>query len=141
MDELARRNGEHDTDLSLEADSREQNIQGSDEARLQFHQPDESLMAQDNIADRGIATPEEIACSDEIIAIVETALLGARAEEREAFLLYAIEGFSPDEIAVIGERTPEQVRQAILSAREHLRKALPVPNVFKEKLLQQTRIA
>ena len=141
LDELATRDGEHDSDVSLEADTGEPNVQASDEARLQFHQPDDSLLAHENIADRRTATPEEIAYSDEMISLVEASLLGAKPGDREAFLLYAIEGFSLDEIAVIGERTVEDVRRSILAAREHLRKALPIPNELRDKLLQQTRIA
>ena len=141
LDELTTRDGEHDGDVSLEAESREPNVEASDEARFQFHQPDETELTQDSIPDRGTATPEEIAYSDEMIALVEAALLGARAKDREAFLLFAVEGFSAEEIAVIGERTPEQIRLSIIAAREHLRQALPISSEFKEKLLHQTRIA
>jgi DNA-directed RNA polymerase specialized sigma24 family protein len=46
-----------------------------------------------------------------------------------------------DEISVISSRSSDEVRKSIKSAREHLRKSLPVPSAFKDKLLQQARIA
>jgi DNA-directed RNA polymerase specialized sigma24 family protein/ribosome-associated translation inhibitor RaiA len=141
LDELVAGSAEQEATLSLYQGVRRPNVEASDEAQLQFHQPDEAMVAQDNIPDRGAASPEEIAYSDEMIAMVEIALRGARGEDREAFLLYAIEGFSPEEIAVIGDHAVEEVRESILAAREHLRKNLPVSNELKEKLLQQTKIA
>jgi RNA polymerase sigma factor (sigma-70 family) len=139
--DLAWRNSEHDVAVPLHQNAWKQNVRGSDEAVLQFHQPDEAMIAQDNIPDRRTATPEEIAYNDEVIVQIEDALLGAKPYEREAFLLFAIEGFTPEEIATISDRAAEQVRQSIVAAREHLRKALPVRNEWKDKLLQQTRIA
>jgi RNA polymerase sigma factor (sigma-70 family) len=125
--------------VPLHQSARRQNVRASDEPELQFHQPDEAISAEDSIPNRGVATPEEIAYSDEMIALVEAALLGAKREDRDAFLLYAVEGFTPEEIAAIKDRSVEQVREAILAARKHLRKSLPVPNEFKERLLQQTK--
>ena len=49
--------------------------EGSDEAMLQFHQPDETLTSESVIADTGAATPEESAASDEMVGLVERALL------------------------------------------------------------------
>ncbi len=141
IDDLANRNAEHDTEVSLNRPESRPNVEGSDEGTLQFHQPDEAIIEQDKIADRGTATPEEIAASDEMIRMVELALAGAKPQHREAFLLFAVEGFTPEEIGVISDRTPEQVRASIHAAREHLRKALPYPDEFKDKLLQHTKIA
>jgi DNA-directed RNA polymerase specialized sigma24 family protein/ribosome-associated translation inhibitor RaiA len=115
--------------------------QGSDEPILQFHQPDESLTAENIIPNRGVSTPEESAASDEMIGLIETALLGTKPEDREAFLLYGIEGFTIDEIAVISSRSVEAVRGSIEIARKHLKKNLPAPVTLKEKLLQGTKIA
>jgi RNA polymerase sigma factor (sigma-70 family) len=141
IDDLAQHNSEHDVAVPLSQNTFKPNVQGSDEATLQFHQPDETMIAQERIPDRGTATPEEIAYSDEMITLVESALLSAPRSDREAFLLFAIEGFSPEEIAAISDRTADQVRASILAAREHLKKNLPVPNEFKDRLLQQTKIA
>jgi RNA polymerase sigma factor (sigma-70 family) len=134
LDQLAERNGEENS-ISLQAGTQPPNVEASDEAELQFHQPDGQEEMQDSIPDRGTATPEEIAYSDEMIALVEAALLGAQGADREAFLLFAVEGFSAEEIAMISDRSVEQVGASILAAREHLRKSLPVPNEFRDQLL------
>ena len=45
--------------------------------------------------------------------MVERALRGATAHQREAFLLFTLEGFRLAEIAAITERTAEQVQADI----------------------------
>ncbi|MGE5724107.1 MAG: HPF/RaiA family ribosome-associated protein [Acidobacteriota bacterium] len=141
IDDLAARASEAPGDVPLQRSQRAPNVRASDEPQLQYHQPDEQLIAQDVIPDRGTATPEDIAASDEMITLVEAALLSAPRESREAFILNAIEGFTIQEIAAITDRNPEQVRASVNAARDHLRKALPIPNEFRDKLLQHTRTA
>ena len=96
---------------------------------------------RDLIADTRTASPEASAYSDEMITLVEATLLKARREDREAFLLFTVEGFTPDEIAVISDRPVDEVRKSVVSARDYLRKALPMPDEFKDKLLQHAKIA
>ena len=108
---------------------------------MQFHQPDEAVNNEDLIADVRASTPEASVASDEMITLVEYALLGAKPEDREAFLLYAVEGFTPDEIAVITSRPVDEVRTAIAGAREHLRKSLVAPAQFKDRFLQHSKSA
>jgi RNA polymerase sigma factor (sigma-70 family) len=141
INELADRNPQASVTVPLDQRTRRANVGASDDVHFQYHQPDETMTQQQNIPDRGISTPEEIAASDEMITMVEGALLGASAKDREAFLLYAVEGFTPEEIAVISDRSVEQVRTSVIAARDHLRKALPVSDKLKEKLLQHSRIA
>jgi RNA polymerase sigma factor (sigma-70 family) len=141
IDALAARSTGGEEGVPLQRNARERNVRGSDEALLQYHQPDEQLIAQDVIPDRSVATPEAIAASDEMVTLVEAALLGAKAEDREAFLLYAVEGFTVDEITAITGHKAEDVRQGVARAREHLRNSIPVPNEFRDKLLQHTKSA
>ena len=140
LDDLAR-GTEREGDIALEHSFRETDVSASDEDRLQYFQPDETPLGQDNIIDRGAPTPEQIAASDEVIAMIDVALRGGKAEDREAFILFAIEGFTIDEICVITGRTQEQVRESVKSAREHVRKQAPVSDVFKDRLLKSTKIA
>ena len=114
---------------------------GTDENQLQFHQPDEALTNRDLIPDSRTASPEASVYSEEMITMVEAALLKARHEDREAFLLFTVEGFTPEEISVISERPVEEVRKSVRSARDYLRQALPMPDEFKDKLLQHGKIA
>jgi RNA polymerase sigma factor (sigma-70 family) len=127
--------------VSLEQPVVTPNVTGSDESFLQYHQPGERLTREDLISDPGRANPEQIAATDEYIDQLEQALHGAKPDEREAFVLCAIEGFTVEEIAQITDRSVEQVRQSIKGAREHLMKRLPDNNSLKKKLLQYSSVA
>ena len=141
IDSIAGRNRDAVPTVSLDASARKQNVQASDEAELQYHQPDEMFTGRDVIADRRVSTPEEIASSDEMITQVEMALLSADRKDRDAFILYAVEGFTPQEIAAIGDRKIDEVRASIERAREQLRRTVTMPNEFRDKLLEHSRIA
>jgi RNA polymerase sigma factor (sigma-70 family) len=136
MDDLAARAGENLSDIHLEESTRRPNVRASDESELQFHQPDETFTEEAIIADRRVATPEDIASSDEMLALVQYALNGVARSEREAFILHTMEGFSVDEIAAITDRRSEEVLSSIAAVREHLRRFPPVADRFKGKLLQ-----
>jgi RNA polymerase sigma factor (sigma-70 family) len=126
IEDLCRRSPESAASIHLEDSARKRNVRASDEAELQFHQPDETLTGEDIIADRRAATPEDIASSDEMIALVQLALDGAQRLDRESFVLHAVEGFSVEEIATITDRNPEDVLTSIATAREHLRHSAPL---------------
>ena len=130
-----------DSAVHLEQSARKQNVKASDEPELQFHQPDETLSKENIIADNRVSTPEEIAASDEMVALVESSLVTAKREDREAFILFAVEGFTVDEIAVTTDRAPERIKESIQTARDQLRKAIQIPARFKEKVLSSSRIA
>ena len=114
---------------------------GSDELWLQFHQPDDSLNEEAVIPDRNHTTPESAAASDEFISQVEAALKGAKPEEREAFVLLAIEGFTVDEIAQVSSRSLDDVKKSVEQARKRVEQKLPSGNALKAELLKHTRIA
>ena len=129
MNEMMARLHELESPVHLEDGRRRQNVQASDEPGLQFHQPDEGWTRESAIPDRRVSTPEQSAYSDEMIALVQAALRGADRTDREAFLLYGIEGFSLSEIAAITGRHPEAVRESVQRARDCVRRA---PSVAKE---------
>jgi RNA polymerase sigma factor (sigma-70 family) len=126
--------------LHIESSRRRQNVEASDEAALQFHQPDEGWTRESSIPDRRVSTPEQAAYSDEVIALVQAALRGADRTDREAFLLYGIEGFSLDEIAAITGRHVEAVRESVQRARDCVRQAPSLAGEFHQQLLVKTRI-
>ncbi|HZR58809.1 MAG TPA: sigma factor-like helix-turn-helix DNA-binding protein [Terriglobales bacterium] len=136
IDELAAEDTNDISDIHLGEPARSPHIKGDDESRLQFHQPDENLTEENVIADQGTNTPEDIAYNDEMVALVELALRAAKRQDREVFILHAIEGFSVDEIATISDRKPEEVRRSIEAARDKLRKSPPIANRFKDELLR-----
>jgi RNA polymerase sigma factor (sigma-70 family) len=127
--------------VPLEQSARKPNVRASDEPQLQYHQPDEALTGEDVVADRRALTPEQMAASDEVLDLLHVALGGARRGEREAFVLFALEGFRVEEIAAITGREPEDVRAAIHAARERLRGAAPVSDALRHRLLEHSKIA
>ena len=127
--------------IPLERSHGEQNVRGTDEAVLQFHQPDEKLFEQNVIADPTANDPEELAARSELIDQVQITLRDAGRDEREAFILYTIEGFTLDEIADITSHTVEEVRAAIRKAREHLQRALPMRDSLKDRLVEYSKSA
>ena len=61
--------------------------------------------------------------------------------EREAFILYTVEGFTLEEIADITNHAVEEVRAAIGKAREHLQRALPIKAPLKDRLVEYSKSA
>jgi DNA-directed RNA polymerase specialized sigma24 family protein len=139
IDDLSACSPESASSVHLEDSARKPNVRASDESELQFHQPDEMLTGENVIADRRLSTPEDIAYSDEMITLIQFALNGAGRPDREAFVLHAVEGFSEEEIASITDRRPEEVKSSIAKAREHLRRAGPIPSRLRAKLIQASK--
>ncbi|HTR66328.1 MAG TPA: hypothetical protein VMH85_11175 [Terriglobales bacterium] len=139
MDDLSSSDGGEGDNVRLEESTRKQNVRASDEPELQFHQPDETFTEESIIADRRVATPEELAYSDEMISLIQFALRGVHSPDREAFLLHAIEGFTVEEITAITDRGAEDVRSSIASAQEHLRRSAPVSSRNQAPLRQRAR--
>lgn len=127
--------------IPLERSRGVQNVRGTDDALLQFHQPDEKLFEENVIADPTANNPEELAARRELIGLIETTLRDAGRTEREAFIFYTIEGFTLDEIADITNHTVEEVRAAISRAREHLQRALPMKDPLKDRLVEYSKSA
>jgi RNA polymerase sigma factor (sigma-70 family) len=138
MGDLESRLVEAESDVHLQGVRRRRNELASDEPRLQFHQPDETLTTESSIADVRTSTPEQIAYSDEMIALIQFALRAVAPQDREAFVLYALEGFSTDEIVAITDRGAEEVGESIRKARSKVREAFPGSNPFESRRLQPT---
>jgi len=138
MGDLESRLVEAESDVHLQGVPRRRNELASDEPRLQFHQPDETLTTESSIADVRTSTPEQIAYSDEMIALIQFALRAVAPQDREVFVLYALEGFSTDEIVAITDRGAEEVGESIRKARSKVREAFPGSNPFESRRLQPT---
>lgn len=134
LDELSRTDESSENAICLEESARRQNVKGSDEPELQFHQPDESFTGATVIPDARVATPEQILASDEMLRLIASALRDLGSGPREVFILYAIEGFSVDEIKGITGLPADRVLSFISAAREHLRKAPALAREFHGRL-------
>ena len=137
--EMTARLHELETPVRLEDSRRPQNVRASDEPTLQFHQADEGWTRESVIADRRVTTPEQSTYSDEMVALVQGALNGVDRTDREAFLLYGMEGFSLNEVAAITGRHAEAVRESVQRARECVRSAPSLAKEFQADLFVKAR--
>jgi RNA polymerase sigma factor (sigma-70 family) len=127
--------------LSLDAPAGTPNVTGSDENVLQYHQPDDSLPEESVIRDANVRTPEEIFAGEEMVAQLDIVLHEVKTEDREAFVLYTLEGFTVEEIARLAGRPAEEVRKSIQHVRERVQKKLPEENRYRRSLLRRSRVA
>lgn len=127
--------------ISLDAPAGVQNVTGSDENVLQYHQPDDSLAGENTIRDENVRTPEEIFSDDEMVAQLDIVLHEVKTQDREAFVLYTLEGFTVDEISRLSGQPADQVRQSIQHARAQIQRKLPPHNEFRQSLLNHSRVA
>jgi DNA-directed RNA polymerase specialized sigma24 family protein/ribosome-associated translation inhibitor RaiA len=135
LDDLSRSDESDGHAVPLEDSMRPRNVRASDEAELQFHQPDESITGATVIRDDRIATPEQIMASDETLLVIASTLRSIQPRAREAFILYAIEGFAVDEISAITGLKAEGVVASIATARDHLRKAPGLVRASSAKII------
>ena len=141
LNELAAPTESNGRAVHLEESTRKRNVGASDEAELQFHQPDESFTEETVIADTRLATPEDIASSDELVRLVQFALAKVSRHDREAFLLHGLEGFSVEEVSVITGRSAEQVQNSIAATRAHLRESAFISKGFRARLVRNAGTA
>ena len=127
--------------ISLDEPAGMQNVTGSDENVLQYHQPDESLAGESVIRDESMRTPEEILAGDEMVAQLDIVLSEVQMQDREAFVLFTLEGFTVDEISRLAGRPAEHVRQSIHQTRAHIQQKLPAQNQLRKSLLHHSRVA
>jgi RNA polymerase sigma factor (sigma-70 family) len=127
--------------VSLDAPAGVQNVTGSDENVLQYHQPDDTLNEEHIIRDENVRTPEEIFASEEMVAQLDFILHEVKSEDREVFVLFTLEGFTVDEIARITDLSPDRIRKSIHHARDVIQKKLPPQNEFRRSLLRHSRVA
>jgi len=117
--------------VHLEQQVRRQTERASDEHQLQFHQPDEQFTQETMIPDRRAATPEDMASSDEMFRLIQYAMADAAPKDREAFILYAVEGFTVEEVAAITDRKSEEIVSSVKLVRERLRRSPPIVDHFR----------
>jgi DNA-directed RNA polymerase specialized sigma24 family protein/ribosome-associated translation inhibitor RaiA len=131
LEDLSRGDESNGNAVSLENSARRQNVRGSDEPELQFHQPDESITGETIIPDARVSTPEQIIASDEMLRLIASSLRDLGPGPREAFILHAMEGFTVNEIVGITGVPADRVLVFISAAREHLRKTPVLSKEFQ----------
>jgi DNA-directed RNA polymerase specialized sigma24 family protein/ribosome-associated translation inhibitor RaiA len=138
MNEMNALSAERESTVHLEDSRRRQNVEASDEPVLQFHQPDEAWTKESSIADWRVTTPEQARYSFEVVSLVQSALKNVDRTDREAFLLYGIEGFSVPEIAAITGRQEQAVQDSIARAAALVRSTPSVAHEFRQLHIKKT---
>lgn len=95
-----------------------------DDEVLNFYQPDEALRLEDLLRDQKVDTPEDLLASEEIEEQVQKIIAGLPRPVRESFVLFALEGFNSDEVAMITGKKPKQVLAEVEQARTRLRQQI-----------------
>jgi DNA-directed RNA polymerase specialized sigma24 family protein len=127
--------------VRLEEPIGEQNVRATDDEFLQYRQSGETHNREDFLPNPAATTPEDQAAQDEMVDQIEGALRGGKPEERLAFVLFTIEGFTVDEISRVMERNVAEVKQFISSARDQVIKKLPPSNALKQRLIERSSVA
>lgn len=111
---------EHDSHVEDSAGGRKQ----WEDEYLNFYQPDESLHISDLLQDNSISDPEQLMERDEAETRAQKAIAALPVDLRESFVLYSLEGFTSEEVAMATEKTPDEVLENVDKARSILRKEL-----------------
>lgn len=96
-----------------------------DDEVLNFYHPDEVLRLEDVLADQKIATPEDSMARRELAEQLNKEIARLPKAVRDSFVLYALEGFAADEVAMITGTDPAEVLKHVETARKRLRSQLP----------------
>ena len=94
-----------------------------DEA-FDFYQPDEALRLEDLLADEHTQNPEEIMQYEEAEAEIHKSIAKLPKGMRESFVLSVMEGFAPDEVAMITGKQTTEITRDVERARKELRQRL-----------------
>jgi len=127
--------------VHLEEPVGQPNVRATDEDLLQYRQPGESHNRGDFLPDAEAATPEDEAANDEAIEQLEDALRSLPREQRQAFVLYTVEGFTVEEAAQVMGRDAGALKELISAAREQVMHKLPPSNALKQRLIEYSQVA
>ena len=97
---------------------------GWDDEALNFYQPDEVLHLEDLLRDNHSVDPEELLAREETEEVLQQGIAHLPASIRESFVLFVLEGFNSDEVAMITGKAPVDVLREVEQAREQLRRQI-----------------
>jgi RNA polymerase sigma factor (sigma-70 family) len=99
-------------------------LQRWEDEQLNFYQPDESLVVEDLLQDGKSSNPEEIMEKEEVEDQLHQCIARLPDALRESFVLFALEGFTSDEVAMMTGASPEKIVEDVETARGLLRKEM-----------------
>jgi RNA polymerase sigma factor (sigma-70 family) len=126
----------HVEEQAPETPPAEEAADGGDEI-FEFYQPDERVRLEDLIEDGRVPTPEEALARRELQQHINRSLARLPRRWREAFVLYAVEGLTLEEVARVVRRPVDETRREIESARGFLREC--VAEAVATRVTSETR--
>ncbi len=87
---------------------------------LYFWEPDETVKVEDEIPDPDAVTPEQVLEEEELQKLLYRMLSTLPEDQRTAFTLVVIECLTGEEVAIIMEKSPEEIAQLVGRATKHL---------------------
>ncbi len=96
----------------------------SEDEVFDFYQPDETLRLEDLLTDEHSRNPEELMEYEEAEAEIHKAIAKLPKGMRESFVLAVMEGFAPDEVAMITGKQTAEISRDVDRARKELRQRL-----------------
>ncbi|NOX88596.1 MAG: sigma-70 family RNA polymerase sigma factor [Calditrichaeota bacterium] len=89
----------------------------------EYYQPDEIVYVEDVIPDNA-ETPEEEVEAEEMQKVIDRVISMMPDQWRQAFTLIELDQFSPEEVAMIQDRTTDEVERELESARGFIKEKL-----------------
>lgn len=107
-----------------------------EEQDFEFLEPEEEPAVGDITPDPEAPTPEDIAYSSEMVTLLAAALERLPGQQREELVLFAIEGFSIDELAMLSGRPPRAIRSELEAANATLAQQTGIPGSWRRRLVE-----
>lgn len=90
----------------------------------EYYQPDNIVRVEDVVPDENILEPDEIMAKERVVDMIDYAASLLPNAWRQAFALVEADGFSPEEVAMIQNKSPEDIKKEVQMAREYLKHKL-----------------
>ena len=104
---------------------------------MDFWQPDKDDSVYQFLADPDVPTPAEIKDMKDQQATIYAALDALPRQWRESFVLIAVSGWTPEEVALWRNQTLDEVTQELRAAQSFLRERLREQNELTGRLPRQ----
>lgn len=109
-----------------------------EEQDYEFLAPEEEEPALGDVTpDAAAPTPEDIAYSSEMVTLLTAALERLPPRQREEMVLFAMEGFSIDELAMLSGRPPAAIRSELGAANAALARQTGIQGELRRHLVEQ----
>lgn len=101
-------------------------------------EPEDEVQQADLIPDPSVASPEDVAYTDEDLSLLEAAMLRLPPQQREDLVLFTFEGFTLRELALLSEREAAEVEASLQQAQQLLEASRELPGELRKMVVERT---